>query len=371
MRQITFQLTFVLALSFLLGGCGTIFSRSNDPYAHNSNSPDKSGVKPSKVYSGVSSDIQSFNPKDSIPVLIDLPLSLAADTFLLPTTLYEQYTSDSRLQYAAVSGDIVAVRELLKSGASVDAMDAHGHSVLMSASWAGQVEIVRLLLTHKPAINVQHPASKESALSYAIKNKKDVRAHNAAEVLLLLLQSGAEPNLQDKDGRTALIHAVRMQNDEQVSLLLEHGADVNIVTSQGDSALLEASWSTLRYMDPVLPGVIVKALLEHGANVHARNNKGRSSLQSAVSEDTTVMTMLLANRADPNMQGECGGTPLMYASEYGFAQTVKLLIDSGANVNAKYSGICNRFNNETALTLARSGKHTAVINLLKNAGAQE
>jgi uncharacterized protein YceK len=65
---------FVFALSFLLNGCGTIMAHRN-------------GIDVS--YAGVQHDINTMrkSPETFPFYCLDLPVSLAADTLLLPITL--------------------------------------------------------------------------------------------------------------------------------------------------------------------------------------------------------------------------------------------------------------------------------------------
>ena len=56
-----------------------------------------------------------------------------------------------------------------------------------------------------------------------------------------LLEKGADPNIPDKGGRTALMHACAEQaGREVVSLLLENGADPSLKDYAGSSALVHA-----------------------------------------------------------------------------------------------------------------------------------
>ena len=52
----------------------------------------------------------------------------------------------------------------------------------------------------------------------------------------LLLKQGANANLQNEDGYTALLIAVSSGNKEIVQLLLENGADINIKNIDGKTA---------------------------------------------------------------------------------------------------------------------------------------
>ena len=77
----------------------------------------------------------------------------------------------------------------------------------------GHVEIVKLLLENKAYINIQ-------------KKIGNFR--------------GADPNIKDDDGRTALIYAAGRGNTEIVQLLLDHRADPNALSKKRNNALMSA-----------------------------------------------------------------------------------------------------------------------------------
>ena len=58
-------------------------------------------------------------------------------------------------------------------------------------------------------------------------------------------------------------------------------------------------------------------------------------------------------------------TALLLAAFYGHTDAVRVLLDGGADVNAKSK------KGMTALSSAQSNGHTAVVQLLKKAGAME
>ncbi len=87
------------------------------------------------------------------------------------------------------------------------------------------------------------------------------------------LNSGADVNARDRDGKTALITAAEIGMADTVRLLLTHGADVNSRDANGTTALMYAAIE-----DHV--GVI-QLLLAHGANVNARDRDGETALGMA------------------------------------------------------------------------------------------
>ena len=58
--------------------------------------------------------------------------------------------------------------------------------------------------------------------------------HGHERVVELLIQHGAEINLQDSVGSTALMLAAQEGHERVVDLLIRHGAEVNKQVSDGD-----------------------------------------------------------------------------------------------------------------------------------------
>ena len=68
-----------------------------------------------------------------------------------------------------------------------------------------------------------------------------VGLHSKVEIARLLLTNGVDPNIQDKHGRTALIEAAMWGRVDTVNILLTHRADRDIVDKQGRTALSRAA----------------------------------------------------------------------------------------------------------------------------------
>jgi len=208
---------------------------------------------------------------------------------------------------AAWSGDVAAVKDLLDRGADVN------------ATYVGSVE------NTEPPTSDDRP-DRSTPLLYAADLSLD-RKHDMAlvqshiEVMKLLIAHGADVNIRDHDGKTALMNVVGWGDADIVETLLDRGADVN-ARWNGWTALMEAAGQG----DPS----VVKTLLDRGADVNARERNVPTALICA------------AQRGDPNI--------------------VKLLLSRGADVHAAQWG-------KTSLRKAKMNRHTAVVRLLKEAGA--
>lgn len=156
-----------------------------------------------------------------------------------------------------------------------------------------------------------------------------------ADVVRWLLEHGADPNIKDRRGFTALDYASYKYSLEVVKLLVQHGADVT-----NTSAIHGAVANSIKFA-PVNPGRldIVSYLLECGANVnqlwpimpdvyerpHITPYTG-TPLHSAVeAENPESVRYLLSRGADRTIKGALGMTPLEVAESDGLDDIVAIL----------------------------------------------
>ncbi len=118
----------------------------------------------------------------------------------------------------------------LSQGAKTDLVGHEGYP-LTAAVFAGNENMIQLLINAGASINAQDPALEGGTALFAAKD---------AGILEILLNNGADINARDSLQRTVLINAARDGNYEICKNLIEHGADVNLVDNEGLSAVLQA-----------------------------------------------------------------------------------------------------------------------------------
>lgn len=125
------------------------------------------------------------------------------------------------LHLAASFGAKDCMRELLESGAGVDAVDDCGETPLaeciLSYYCEGSLACTRLLIA--AGANVDFMDDNDTSLVCS------TTVPGCEEHLRLLVEAGADVNLRDWGGNTALHHAVFHYNAEAVRMLLAAGAD--------------------------------------------------------------------------------------------------------------------------------------------------
>ncbi|CAH0027241.1 unnamed protein product [Clonostachys rhizophaga] len=131
-----------------------------------------------------------------------------------------------------VSRDSVSVMCLLEAGANLDAKDSRGETLLQRTS---NLKIIESLLP-RIDVNAVVSASGQRLLTRALV-AKDV------DVSLKLLDQGADATILDGSGNSVLHHAAKIQGIEKMpnrkllEKLIEGGADPNIRNSDGKTAL--------------------------------------------------------------------------------------------------------------------------------------
>ena len=227
-------------------------------------------------------------------------------------------------------------------------------SDIADAAMQGDEERVSNLLAQQVDVNAAQ-VDGATALHWAVRLDNLAMANR-------LLTAGARPAVANRVGATPLLLAGLNGSAEMIALLLEHGADANArLTMTGDTVLMLAARTGLP--------AAVKVLLDHGAQVNARENWGQATaLMWAVAEGhNEVVSMLISAGADSNartafmprntgrglqfeglppvirpaeemipaMHASGELTPLLFAARQGQIESARLLLDAGADINAR------------------------------------
>jgi hypothetical protein len=206
--------------------------------------------------------------------------------------------------------DIEKVRLLLAHGANVNTRaESQRTAVLIAASYPGTVGLLRLLLDRGADIHAQDRTG-AGALAFAVRSA-DV------QVVRFLVDRGLDPNaLTPVERRTGVARWDRPTTDY---LMLKAPTPAN------DLLVAAANWQ---------PAALVARWIELGADVNTGVTQyGRTALMNAVSSeaaDIDTVKLLLDRGADPNARMTEGETPLDWAIYKGDHAKIQLLEQRGA-----------------------------------------
>src|SRR5437773_1281504 len=323
----------------------------------------------------------------SAPV-VDALLKAGAD----PNTRNPE--GETPLMAVARSGNVDAARRLLEARADVNAKeDWGGQSALMWAAAESQAAMVKFLASHGGDVNARGVIRQWERKVITEPRPKDLNKGGFTPLLYAaregcvecarhLIAAGADPDLEDPERITPLNMALLNLHFELAAYLIKAGADVDKWDLFGRSPLyMAADVSTLPVKgngavavipseDRVTALDVAKLLLEAGANPNLQlkrrppyrdvpQDRGGDTilaqgatplLRAARAGDAPLVELLLKHKAIVDLPSKEGVTPLMAAAgvefgtrvtrgrnrtSEGVLATMKLLVDAGANLNAR------------------------------------
>ncbi|MEO8256126.1 MAG: ankyrin repeat domain-containing protein [Acidobacteriota bacterium] len=269
------------------------------------------------------------------------------------------------MSLAAEVGSAEMLKVLLEAGANADSPNPDGQTALLAVARTGNVAAAQLLLNHGATVDAREKWGGQTALMWA-----SARRH--PEMMRLLIARGADVNARsidrnyqrhvtaegrpkslDSGGLTPLLYAARENCVACVTVLLEKGADIDLQDPEGVSPLLVAimnvNWDLARHL--IMAGADVNQWDIYGesplftaVDLHNRTDGGRASIDPPNrTTGLAVVKALIEHGANPDMQlffkpanargatNTRGATPLIRAANNGDLEVVKLLLEHGAD----------------------------------------
>jgi len=320
--------------------------------------------------------------------IIDVLLKAGAD----PNTKNPE--GETALMATARSGKVDAAKRLLEAGADVNAKENFGgQTALMWAAAQGQADMVKLLAANGADVNARGVIRQWERKVITEPRPKDMNKGGFTPLLYAaregcvecarhLAAAGADLDLEDPERITPLNMALLNLHYEFAAFMIQAGADLDKWDLFGRSPLyMAADTSTLPVKGngamAVLPSEdsvtaldVARMLLEKGANPNLQlkrrppyrdvpQDRGGDTilaqgatplLRAARAGDAPFVELLLKHKALVDLPSKEGVTPLMAAAGVEFGDrvtrgrnrtnegvlaTMKLLLDAGADINAR------------------------------------
>ncbi|GAU98765.1 hypothetical protein RvY_09868 [Ramazzottius varieornatus] len=302
------------------------------------------------------------------------------------------------LHIAAENGFVEILDLLLRSKAFVNSKTRSGFSALHLATMKGHTEMIHLLVEkHHAAVDVMSML-RQTPLHLAAKYKQPA-------IFQLLLQLGADPNIQDQNGQTPLFLATALDSVDVVALVLNSDSSNPLmrVDSQGlNVAHLAAKNGAAQVMDLLLErfplqvissqvestemkvvhfaaaeghGEVLGKLVDAGASVSDEDKDGMNAVMHAAKNGHLTVLDVLQDRVSWNGRSiKTGLTALHLAAFWGEAETVQELLTKVApgektakpTVETATVRLTETEAGLTAVHFAAKAGHDNVVRLLLN-----
>jgi ankyrin repeat protein len=143
---------------------------------------------------------------------------LALVILLLMSTsmLFAQQSTNDSMYDAVVKGDTIAMKDFINRGVDVNLIIKQGFveaNLIITAVYNKNADVVKLLLRHGADVDLDDGLG-ATALMYAVSNAN-------VELVKILLEAGADPALKDKTGNNAFSNAKVARNKEITKMLNE------------------------------------------------------------------------------------------------------------------------------------------------------
>ncbi|OQS05671.1 ankyrin-1-like [Thraustotheca clavata] len=263
---------------------------------------------------------------------------------------------DNALHLAADEGHLDVVVELLKTDIRVDAKNVTNQTPFLKAATIGHVNILDVLSKHKNVdINAVDDDGRSALGVAAFQGNAEVAA-------FLLDLKNVEIDQQDRFGATPLMLAASEGNKDVVDLLIESGCNLNLLDKDHRSALICALDD-----EDEAQVAIAKILIDRGADVNETNMNGYTALHLAVQLGELDLIKCLLN-AHANIEATTApdygrDTPLTLAVDSGRTDIALYLLEAGSLV------IVSNSEAKTPLHLAVENKNKKLVQVLLSKGA--
>lgn len=207
--------------------------------------------------------------------------------------------SQNYLHHAAAHNNTEIIHLLVDAGVNISSRDSHDKTALRVAVDRGNYDAIKMLVQLGADLN--ELCDEKTALHDNM---------NKPEMMLYLIDLGANVNTGNSMGNTPLHIAALYKDVGMCDMLLKRGAISNVRDNAGRTPLHTVLYQTNENPDDPNISIIIDLLKGAGASINAQTNKGDTALHLAINgKCTTAALLLLKYGANPRVVNKSGLTP--------------------------------------------------------------
>lgn len=286
---------------------------------------------------------------------------------------------DLPLDLALKTNQESVANSLLKHEANVNIQDKNGRSLLHRAIERHEKNSVSFLIQNGSIVDLENKISKETPLHLLCSQKASYN-EKLDEIAKLLLDKGANPNLQDENGNTCLHQTIIYQNIDVFKVLISNeNIQLDKLNKNGQSALA-LCLQKFNSKNATIYKKLADLLIQNGASVNLINPLTKDTLLHTVAKENNedAAQYLIENNAIIDQYNNNGEQPIHIAASNGLNKLIILLLQKGANCNCitlptddLFTNSSNDFENQkvfnqTPLHLAIANQHEEVVKTILN-----
>ena len=245
----------------------------------------------------------------------------------------------SLIQETIIASNNRLVNYLISQSKNISNEDKYGNNLIFDAISNGNKEIISLVAS-LPEVDINHINHEGNTV---LQQEVVLRNNNLA---IDLMQLGADPTIQDKNGKNFLFYTVSkgFKNVEILEKAVELGCDINTRSSDNTTILIESINHFLNTPNENLEEkenhlLMIKELIAKGVEIEAVDDKNETAFYAATrSADTKLIDIFINDKnISINHQNIHGETVLSVLILMGVAniKTIIRFLNHNANPNIK------------------------------------
>jgi len=244
--------------------------------------------------------------------------------------------SDTQINLEVKMKNLELVKYLIEEVSITPKMDIKSKDIneeypIMTALYSNDIEIFKYLLEHGADCNTKNDNG-ISLLLLIIHNNK-------YEMLKELMEYEVNINEKDINGNSSLMKAVNQNNEELVELLIDYGNDneIPININNKDEYNNYPLFQAIKYNNLDIVISLINYGVHHNIDMNIQDENGNTPLILSYSLGYKEIFKYLVKYLDVNRKDSQGKNVLFYAIDEEDEESIKYLINIGADINIKDS----------------------------------